>query len=134
MAYGDGGFFFTQPVGNGYSGLGALGSTAPFSIAPAIHAGASPVRSIRRVVPSDEPPTFGPSGSLSPMPMLTAEEAQTIGLMSPEGSDDFIETTSAEGTGGVMDYFRQNMLVSAAIIGAIGFFGYRYAKKQGMIA
>lgn len=32
MAYGDGGFFFTQPVGNGYSGLGAFGAsgaTAP---------------------------------------------------------------------------------------------------------
>ena len=24
MAYGDGGFFFTQPVGNGYSGLGSM--------------------------------------------------------------------------------------------------------------
>ena len=27
MAYGDGGFFFTQPVGNGYSGLGAFGAS-----------------------------------------------------------------------------------------------------------
>ncbi len=134
MAYGDGGFFFTQPVGNGYSGLGALGSTAPFSIAPAIQAGDSPVRSIRRVVPSDEAPTFGPSGSSSPMPMLTLQEAETVGLMSPDASDALMETSSSEDSGGVMDYFRQNMLVSAALIGAISFFGYRFAKKQGMIA
>jgi len=28
MAYGDGGFFFTQPVGNGYSGLGSFGAAS----------------------------------------------------------------------------------------------------------
>lgn len=34
MAYGDGGFFFTQPVGNGYSGVGALYGAARTSFSP----------------------------------------------------------------------------------------------------
>ncbi len=34
---------------------------------------------------------------------------------------------------GIMGWVQDNMLLSAAIAGTVGFFGYRYAKKQGMI-
>ena len=99
----------------------------------------APVISMRRVLPAEEQsaPSLDPMMGLPafPMPMLSPEQADDMGLLAPD-SADLVETVSAdvEEPEGLMGFFQQNMLVSAAIIGAVGFFGYRYAKRQGMIA
>jgi len=143
MAYGDGGFFFTQPVGNGYSGLGSMhlatrDNMYAKGLGPGSALSVAPIISLKRVLPAEESaPTLDPMmGPLPlPMPTLSPEQVEDMGLMALDDAD-LVETVSAdvEEPKGLMGFFQQNMLVSAAIIGAVGFFGYRYAKRQGMIA
>ena len=208
MAYGDGGFFFTQPVGNGYSGLGAFSTSMVRGASPGIRSSSissyclsdgavctsaelkaemdriaaiwsargltmaqrraspwwptftalrrkyyqlttvptlppliAPVISMTRVVPSEQSSPDLPDLSMmqplgpGPMPMLSAEQAAEMGLVAPD-EDVMFETVSAETEEpeGLMGLLRQNMLVSAAVIGAVAFFGFRFAKRQGMIA
>ena len=145
MAYGDGGFFFTQPVGNGYSGLGSMQASRDNLFAKGLGPGSSPliapVISMTRVLPSGQSSSDLPDLTMidpmgpGPMPMLSAEQAAEMGLLAPD-EDVMYETVSAETEEpeGLMGFFQKNMLVSAAVIGAVAFFGYRYAKRQGMIA
>lgn len=249
MAYGDGGFFFTQPVGNGYSGLGALHYNSPdysrgyatdfppassclrnydtctagdvrmevqqveaalvnlnrmkddkareiaayatarrgrrladaqrqyanivaaindrkrgleflqqlgalkraaqaayregvaSATTPTLQFTPNVVSMTRFVVPdqsgSDALPDLTMVDPLGPgpMPTLSAEQAEEMGLLAPDGAE-LVETVSAdiEEPEGLMGFFRQNMLISAAAISAVAFFGYRFAKRRGMFA
>jgi len=219
MAYGDGSFFFTQPVGNGYSGLGSFGaaSTNPtgvrlnvaqprvkmagsgFSPSTASRAGnqvsshclvagasctlaeveaelarVSAIRTgVRSGVARSRRQTLmglnrlrnallaamaaGTEGTTTMGPVVTDESTDggydTWSVLPEEDlsagqspMDIFMPELPPEAyqqqevsldiepeSAGIMGWVQDNMLLSAAIAGTVGFFGYRYAKKQGMI-
>ena len=222
MAYGDGSFFFTQPVGNGYSGLGSFGaaSTNPTGVrlnvaqprvkmagsgfSPSTASGAGNQVSshclvagasctlaeveaelarvsaistgVRGVARSRRQTLMGLNrlrnallAAMATGTSTTTEDTTTMGpVVTDESTDGGYDTWSVVPEGdlsagqspmdifvpelppeaysqqevsldiepessGIMGWVQDNMLLSAAIAGTVGFFGYRYAKKQGMI-
>jgi hypothetical protein len=216
MAYGDGSFFFTQPVGNGYSGLGSFGPQlsspvrgrkAPVLAPPAfakfqgsdstsgssaaavssyclepgasctlaeIDAELARVSAISRgsgvtlsrrqtlmglnnlrnallaamATTAEDTTTMGPvvtnestDGGYDTWNVSTSDLAadqSTMDILMPElpPEDALMQDVSLDieaESSGIMGWVQDNMLLSAAIAGTVGFFGYRYAKKQGMI-
>jgi hypothetical protein len=188
MAYGDGSFFFTQPVGNGYSGLGSFGPQlsspvrgrkAPALALPAfakfqrsdstsgssaaavssyclepgasctlaeIDAELARVSAISRgsgVTLSRRQTLMGLNNLRNALlaAMATTADQSTMDILMPElpPEDALMQDVSLDieaESSGIMGWVQDNMLLSAAIAGTVGFFGYRgyrYAKKQGMI-
>jgi len=215
MSYGDGGFFFTQPVGNGYSGLGAFGApmvqgpsaglrpsavisycladgavctreelTAEMDRIMAIWSSRGMSAAERRASPWW--PTFTalrrkyhqmgttPSGTglttetqfqsstastaavadgssgvvtypdterdleywasqggvISPMPALSPEQAEEMGLMPPDAG--MTVSSDMEEPEGIMGWVQSNRLLAAGIAAGAGYALYRYGKQRGM--